>query len=118
MSEKPLMSENNLELKNNKDAPNKSEMYSYFVMDQYGQNLQKIYDKLDHSFSSKTIYQLGMQLLEIYEKVHMTGYTYNDLKLDNILVGDKNGENLHQIRLVDFGFAAKFVDPEGNIMKQ
>jgi serine/threonine protein kinase len=50
---------------------------------------------------------LGIKLLEIYEKVHMAGYTYNDLKLDNILIGDKKGssDSLGQVRLVDFGFA-------------
>lgn len=56
---------------------------------------------------------IGMRLLYIYERVHLAGYTYNDLKLDNILVGSKDGDNLHEIRLTDFGFAEKYIDREG-----
>lgn len=53
---------------------------------------------------------IGMRLLEIYERVHLAGYTYNDLKLDNILIGTKDGKSLHEIRLTDFGFAEKYMD--------
>jgi hypothetical protein len=28
-------------------------------------------------------------MLEIFEKIHYSGYTYNDLKLDNIMIGDQ-----------------------------
>ena len=38
------------------------------------------------------------------------------MKLDNILIGDyKNKEeSLHNIRLIDFGFASKYTDQNGN----
>ena len=39
-------------------------------------------------FSHKTIYQLGIRLIDIFERIHDAGLIYNDLKLDNILVGD------------------------------
>ena len=46
-------------------------------------------------------------MLEIYEKIHYSGVIYNDLKLDNIIIGNFTDKvkNLKQIRLVDFGFA-------------
>jgi serine/threonine protein kinase len=64
----------------------------------------------DNHFCSKTIHQIGLRLVEIMEKIHLAGYTYNDLKLDNILVGNhSNSEKyMHHIRVVDFGFSAKF----------
>jgi len=51
-------------------------------------------------------------LLEIIEKIHDAGFTYNDLKLDNILIGDQTfaEKKMHEIRLVDFGFAARYYD--------
>jgi serine/threonine protein kinase len=54
------------------------------------------------------------------EKVHESGYTYNDLKLDNILVGDLNQSlnSMHEVRLVDFGFAERFRDKDGNHIKE
>ena len=39
----------------------------------------------------------------MFERIHDLGLVYNDLKLDNIVVGDKNNENLHKIRLIDYG---------------
>ena len=65
------------------------------------------------------------------EKVHELGYVYNDLKPDNILIGNSSvlkdfeeGAELHskkfesyqyyKIRLVDFGIVEKYLDEEGN----
>lgn len=81
---------------------------SYYVMPKYGRNLDSYFNQFNMSFSHKTIYQLGIRLIDIYERIHESGLTYNDLKLDNILVGDHKNreESMHQIELVDFGFAS------------
>lgn len=41
------------------------------------------------------------------------------MKLDNILVGDYlgNPETLHEIRIIDFGFAARYREPDGEHIK-
>ena len=51
-------------------------------------------------------------MLEILEKIHYSGFTHNDLKLDNIMIGDQFNSisSLKEIRLVDFGFAEKYRD--------
>ena len=53
--------------------------------------------------------------MEIIERIHIAGYTYNDLKLDNIIIGDSDfsDDSLHQLRLVDFGFAERFRKKNG-----
>ena len=50
------------------------------------------------------------------QQVHEIGLVYNDLKLDNILVGDSDSstESLADIRLIDFGLCTDFLDTEGN----
>jgi serine/threonine protein kinase len=56
--------------------------------------------------------------------IHDSGYTYNDLKLDNILVGDckeipNYKQTLHNIRMIDFGLAKKYIGDDGqHIIKQ
>jgi serine/threonine protein kinase len=55
-------------------------------MPKYGKNLEHLFEKFDQKFTQKTILLLGISILEIFEKVHASGYTYNDLKLDNILI--------------------------------
>jgi len=79
---------------------------SFYVMNKFGNNLEDFYSELE-CFSKKTIFQLGIKLIDCLQRIHEAGYTYNDLKLDNILIGDhKNSlSSLHEIRLCDFGFA-------------
>jgi len=67
---------------------------------------------------------LGKKLLKLLEIIHIAGYTYNDLKLDNILFGMKDKIKLDycsqncfencSINLVDFGFASPYIDTESN----
>ena len=49
------------------------------------------------------------------EKVHNAGYVFNDLKLDNILVGDSefSMDSRAEIRLIDFGFAERYQNKRG-----
>lgn len=67
--------------------------------------------------SEKTTVQVGLQVLEKLEALHEVGYLYNDLKPDNILVGNHDDHKLHKIRLTDFGISKKYLDDEGNHIK-
>ena len=66
------------------------------------------------TLSKKTIYQLGIRLVDIFKKIHETGFTYNDLKPENILIGNhkSSSSSLHEIRLCDFGFASRYINKE------
>jgi len=59
-------------------------------------------------------------LIKIFESVHSAGFVYNDLKLDNIMIGyneslpdkyskDDCFENI-SLFLIDFGFATPYID--------
>ena len=57
-----------------------------------------------------------MQLTDVLKDFHSCGYIYNDLKPENICVGDhvKNYKdvhelNLHQIKLIDFGLSSPYL---------
>ena len=67
--------------------------------------------------SKFSVLAVGKALLDSFEKIHGAGYTYNDLKPDNILVGDhpvigkdksKNVFRKTTINLIDFGFGKKY----------
>ena len=58
---------------------------------------------------------MGISLLNSLEMIHNSGYIYNDLKLDNCVVGDTtelfdSSENLDDLHIIDFGLAKKYVD--------
>ena len=50
--------------------------------------------------------------------IHEAGYIYNDLKLDNILIGDDMSlphakQSLYKIRLIDFGLCKRYIHESG-----
>ena len=90
-------------------------------MKRYGENLYDIFDNRNGHFSKESIYSLGIQLINILERIHATGYVYNDLKLDNLLL-DCGIESEHffsdtddilnsnDVYMIDMGFATRFIE--------
>jgi serine/threonine protein kinase len=105
----------------------KEEKYTqyFIVMDQFGDSLRVIHDKLYGQFSFKTTIQIGIQIINVLERLHNYGFVFNDLKPDNIVVGNQSIENhteselaamnhqLWKLRLIDFGLVSKYRDSEG-----
>jgi len=94
---------------------------SYLIMPRYGINLESLFQSRNSHFSRESIYSLGIQLLNMLQRVHEAGYVYNDLKLDNLLLDyGKNSQELkestgdifkgNQVNMIDFGFATRYVD--------
>ena len=89
-------------------------------MPRYGQNLEGHFDSLNKKMSKMSVYNLGIELLNIMEQIHNSGYVYNDLKLDNLLIGyndqlpskyiEGNCFEYVSINIVDFGFVTKYID--------
>ena len=94
----------------------RKEFYAYYVMPRFGRNLEVLHAEANQHFSAATILKIGANLLDIFRDIHAAGYTYNDLKMDNILVGDATFSKASQqsVRLVDFGFAEKFRCKDGS----
>ena len=84
----------------------KDTIKAWVIMPRYGTNLQDYFEKVDHNLSKSSIYKIGKSLLKMLETTHEAGYVYNDLKLDNIMVG----KDLSSLHLIDFGFASKYRD--------
>ena len=53
--------------------------------------------------------QVGIQMIECAENLHLTGYIHTDIKLDNIMV---DGDN--QLFLIELGCAEKFEHKDGS----
>lgn len=77
------------------------------------------------NFSRLQIYSLGMQLVTIMEQIHSTGFVYNDLQLDNLMMDyDCNIDyfslvskdptesifDMYNVNIIDFGFATPYID--------
>ena len=59
--------------------------------------------------SRKDVAEIGIQLLQCVENMHSAGYIHGDIKPDNIMLNEQN-----KVTLIDFGFAEKFLLPDGS----
>ena len=85
-------------------------------------NLDKFFEESSqYRLTNSSILHLGLEIIELLEGIHLAGYTYNDLKLDNLLIGYKDRPQIQknlsgncfedcEIHLVDFGFAKQYID--------
>ena len=67
--------------------------------------------------SKVQINQIGIQLLNIFQKLHSIGYVFNDLKADNLCIGDYGETNPKLIKIIDFGLCSRYLDHNGNHVK-
>ena len=58
---------------------------NYMVLTKYDVDLELMFRAQYRSFKLQTVINIGLQMLDILEKLHMMGYIHNDLKPQNIL---------------------------------
>ena len=58
---------------------------------------------------------MGIQLIDILEKLHMKGYVHCDIKPDNIMIGDytRDTELKRKIYIIDLGISHRYFDENG-----
>jgi serine/threonine protein kinase len=71
----------------NQEVDGKINMQAYCIMPRYGHNLDTWFEKFKFKLSNESILDLAQQILQIMREIHSAGYAYNDLKLDNLMVG-------------------------------
>ncbi|VDI28164.1 vaccinia related kinase [Mytilus galloprovincialis] len=85
------------------------ETFRFMVMERFGTDVQKIFEKSGKTFSRHTVCALALRLLDTLEYLHNKGYAHADIKAANLLTGFSHGkEQPNQVYLVDFGLAYKF----------
>jgi len=89
-------------------------VHSYIVQEKLGKTLEDYLFERNEPFTQNCVYKIGIQLLDQIQMIHESGFTFNDLKLDNILVGDCEEMpdwkySLHKIKIIDFGLAKKYL---------
>lgn len=87
----------------------KSQKYRFMVMERFGNDLQKILEQHSKRFSFKTVYQVGIQILDVLEYIHSKEYIHADIKASNLLIGYQPGTQ-NQVYLVDFGLACRYAN--------
>lgn len=65
-------------------------LLAWVIMPRYGTNLENYFEKMKHKMSIESILDVGLAMITTLEATHKAGYVFNDLKLDNLMVGYGN----------------------------
>lgn len=85
--------------------------YRYLVMERFGKDVWSLFTEAGKSFPPATVFQLGLQMLDVLEYIHSRGYVHADLKGANMLLGLKKTAK-NQVYLVDFGLATRLKEDQ------
>ncbi|XP_029846977.2 serine/threonine-protein kinase VRK1 [Ixodes scapularis] len=82
--------------------------YRFMVMERFGEDFQKVLDRNSKTLPLKTVFEVGLRVIDVLEYVHSFGYIHADVKASNLLLGfGKANEN--KVFLVDFGLASRYI---------
>ena len=86
--------------------------HNYLVMELLGKSVEKLFSENDKTFTYKTIFQIGYQMIERIQYVHYKGYIHRDIKPGNFVIG--RGEKNKIIYIIDFGLSKRYIDLDTN----
>ena len=94
--------------KTNASALNVQEGSIFIVMQKLTLSLHDVRLGQPFKIDQNDVYKFGIELVDILERLHSAGVCHNDLKPDNIMLDIVDGK--HELYLIDFGTATKFLD--------
>ena len=86
--------------------------HNYIFMELLGKSIDKLFSENKRSFSYKTIFQIGYQMIERVQYVHSKGYIHRDIKPGNFVIG--LGDKSKIIYIIDFGLSKRYIDKNTN----
>lgn len=88
----------------------------YIIQQKLGLTLNELLKKNRKHFSLKTVLTIGICLIDLIKKFHDKGFIHNDIKPDNIMIGDYKTEfsEMNQLYIIDFGISSSYLDEQGS----
>lgn len=81
--------------------------YRFMVMDRFGTDVEKIYKEHNFQFPEKTVYSLGLRILDTLEYIHENEYVHADIKSSNLMMGFNKADQT-KVYLLDYGLAYRY----------
>ena len=89
-------------------------LVAFFIMPLYELNLRDYLSKFEGMQKVGKIIEIVSKLVRILKYVHASKRTFNDLKLENIMINTYGKVDADpEVYLIDFGFSKKYVKKDG-----
>ena len=85
----------------------------HIVFEKLGVSLQHLFIYNKCKFDLQRVLMIFDQMIVLLNKLHSIGYCHNDIKPENILIGN-NSFSINKIYLIDFGLCSKYWDFKNN----
>jgi len=93
----------------------KWEDFEILIMEYLGPSIKKLFYQCNNKFDVATVANLAIQCLYRLEDIHNAGFLHQDIKPENLTIGDMDSDRKHIIYLIDFGTSTAFKDIETGV---